>query len=101
MFYALCIEPHDNNNGCLIYDLSRDEIVVTTNYQSVSVPTDLFESTNITELSNNKIRVDHFDVKHSIVRMEDSNNNKNKNQTPNNNKDNPEDRDTDKLGNSQ
>ena len=67
VFYALYIKPNGDNNGHLIYDLSRDKIVVTTNYQSVPVPTDLFEPTNRTESSNNKIQVDHFDIKQSIV----------------------------------
>ena len=30
--YALYIKPNDDNNGHSIYDLSRDNIVVTTNY---------------------------------------------------------------------
>ena len=41
MFYALHIEPNGDNNGYLMYDLSRDKIVVTINYQSVPVPEDL------------------------------------------------------------
>ena len=51
VFHALYIKPNCNNNGCLIYDLSRDKIVVTTNYQSVPVPVDLFAPTNRTESS--------------------------------------------------
>ena len=101
MFYALYIKPNDDNNGHLIYDLTGDKIVVTTNYQSVPVPVDLFEPINRTETSNSKIQVDHFDVKHSIVRMDNFNNNEYKGWTPNNNKDDSEDGDTDELGNSQ
>ena len=67
VFYALYIKPNDDNNSHLISDLSRDKIVVTTNYQSVPVPADLFEPTKRTDSSNNKIQVDHFDVKHPIV----------------------------------
>ena len=66
VFYALYIEPNDDNDGHVIYYLSRDKIVVIINYQSVPVPTDLFEPTNRTESSNNKIQVDHFDVDHPI-----------------------------------
>ena len=32
VFYALYINPNGDNNGHLIYDLSRDKIVVTMNY---------------------------------------------------------------------
>ena len=74
--YALYIEPNGDNNGHLIYDLSSDKIVVTMNYQSVLIPTDLFEPTNITESCNNKIQVDHFDVEHPSIQMDDFNNNK-------------------------
>ena len=101
MFYALYIKPNGDNTGHLIYDLSRDNIVVTPNYQSVPVPADLFELTNRTELSNNKIQVNHFDIRQSIVQMNYHNNNEYKIQTPNNNKDDSEDGNTDELGNSQ
>ena len=101
VFYVLYIEPYDDNNGHLIYDLLRDKIVVTTNYQLVPVPADLFEPTNKTESSNNKIQVDHFDVKHSIVWMDYSNNNEYKNRSLNNNEDDSENEDTDESGNSQ
>ena len=67
VFYALYIEPNGDNNSYLMYDISRDKIVVTMNYQSVPVPADLFEPTNRTESSDNKIQVDHFDIKQSIV----------------------------------
>ena len=66
VFYVLYLKPNDDNNSHLIYDLLRDKIVVTTNYQSVTVPADLFEQSNRTELSNNKIQIDHFIVEHSI-----------------------------------
>ena len=79
----------------------RDKIIVTTNYQSVLVPTDLLELTNRTESSYNKIQVNHFDVKQSIVRMDYSDKNKYKNQILNNNKDDSEDGDTDESVNSQ
>ena len=48
-------------------DLSMDKIIVTMNYQSVPVPEDLIEPMNITESSNNKNQVDHFNIKHSTV----------------------------------
>ena len=86
VFYALYIKPNDDSNNHLIYDLLRDKIVVTTNYQSAPIPADLFEPTNRTESSNYKIQVDQFDIKHSIVRMNYSNNNAYKSRTPNNNK---------------
>ena len=95
------IKPNGDNNSHLIYDLSRDMIVVTTHYQSVPVPADIFEPTNRTEPSNNKFQVDHFDIKQPTVQMDNPNNNECKSQTPNNNKDDSEDWDTDALGNSQ
>ena len=55
---------------------------------------------NKTDSSNNKIRVDHFDIEQSIVRDDYSNNNEHKSKTPNNNKNNSEDGDTDELDNS-
>ena len=67
MFYALYIKLNGDNNGHLIYDLSRDKIVVTINYQSISAPGDLIELMNKADSSNNKIQVDHFDIKQSIV----------------------------------
>ena len=101
VFYTLCIEPSNDNNSHLIYDLSTDKIVVSTNYLSVPIPADLFEPINRTESSNNKIQVDHFDVEHSIVCMGYSTNKKYKSRTPNNNKDDSSDKDTNGLGNSQ
>ena len=85
------IKPNGDNNGHLIYDLLRDKILVTTNYQSVPIPVDLFEPTNRTESSNNKMQVDHFNIEQSIVQMDYPNNNKYKSRTPNNNKDDSED----------
>ena len=67
VFYALYIEPNGDNSSHLIYDLSKDKIVVTTNYQSVPVLADTFEPTNRTKSSNNKIQNDHFDIKQSMV----------------------------------
>ena len=76
VFYALYIKPNGDNNSRLIYDLSRDKTIVTMKYQSVPVPGDLIEPMNKTDSSNNKIQVDHSDIKQSIVREEFSNNNK-------------------------
>ena len=101
MFYALYIKPNGDNNGQLIYDLSRDKIIVTTNYQSVPVPSDLFGPTKRTESSNNKIQVDHLYIKQSIVQMDYPNNKECKSRTLNKNKDDSKDGDTDELGNSQ
>ena len=67
MFYGLYVELNGDNNGHLIYDLSKDKIVVTMNYQSVLVPEDLIEPINRTESSNNKNQVDQFNIKHSTV----------------------------------
>ena len=67
VFYALYIKTIGNNNGHLIYDPLRGKIAVTTDYQLVPVPVDQFEPTNRTESSNNKIQVDHFDIKQSII----------------------------------
>ena len=101
VFYTIYIKPNGDNNGHLIHDLSREKIVVTMNYQSVPVPGDLIEPMKKTDSSNNKIRVDHFDIKQSIVQVDYSNNNEYENETPNNNKNNSEDGDTDELDNSQ
>ena len=60
IFYALYIEPNNNNNGHLIYDLSTYKILVTMNYQSVPVPEDLIEAMYKTNSSNNRICVDHL-----------------------------------------
>ena len=65
------------------------------------VPGDLIEPMNKTNSSNNKIWVDYFDIKQSIVQEDYSNNNKYESQIPNNNKNNSEDWDTDELDNSQ
>ena len=70
-------------------------------YQSVPVPEDLIELINKTDSSNNKIRMDHFDIEQSIVRDNCFNNNEYDSQTSNNNKDNSEDVDIDELDNSQ
>ena len=99
MSYILYIKPNGDNNSHLIYDLSRDKIVVITNNQSVPAPAGLFEPMNRTESSNNKIQVDHFDIEQSIVRMDYFSNNKYKSRTPSNNKDDSEDGDTDELVN--
>ena len=99
VFYTLYIKPNGDNNGHLIYDLWRDKVIVATNYQSVPVPADLFEPMNRTESSNNKIQIDHFDIKQSIVQMDYSNNNTYISRIPNNNKDDFKDGDTDELGN--
>ena len=101
MLYTLYRKPKSDNNSHLIYNLSRDKIVVTMKYQSVSVLGDLIEPMNKSDSSNNKIRDDHFDIKQSIVREDYSNNNKYDSQTTKYNKNNFEDGDTDKLGNSQ
>ena len=101
VFYALYIKPNGDNNGHLIHDLTRDKILVPTNYQLVPLLVDLFGPTNRTKSYNNKIQVVHFDIKQSLVWMDYSNNNKYKSQTPNNNKDDSKDGDTDELGNSQ
>ena len=70
-------------------------------YQSVPVTEDLIETTNKTDSSDNKIRINHFDIKKSIIRDNHSNTNKYDSQTPNNNKDNSEDKSHDKLNSSQ
>ena len=90
-----------DNNGHLIYKLSTNQILVTMKYQPVPVPEDLIELTNKTDSSGNKIRINNFDIKQSIVWHNYSNKNEYDSQIPNNNKDNYEDRDTDELANSQ
>ena len=61
------IKLDGDNNGHLLYDLSRDNIIVTMNHQSVLVPKDLIEPINRTESFNNKNQVDHFNIEQSIV----------------------------------
>ena len=65
LFYALYIKQNGNGIGHLIYKLSTDQILVTMKYQSlpVPVPEDLIKLTNKTDSSDNKIRIDHFDIK--------------------------------------
>ena len=101
MFYALYIKPNGDNNGHLIYDLSREKITLTMNYRSVPVPEDLIEPMNRTESSNNKNQANHSNIKKSTSRVDYSNNNKYESRTPNNDKNEFEDRDTDELDNSQ
>ena len=101
VFYALYIKPNGHYSGHLIYDLSRDKIVVIMNYQPVPIPEDLIEPMNRTKSSNNKIQVDHFNIKQSTVQMDYSNNNEYESLTSNSNKDDSEDEDSDELGNSQ
>ena len=98
LFYVLYIKPNGDNNGHLIYDLSRDKIVVTTNYKSVPVPVDLFEPMNRIESSNNKIQVDSFNIKQPMIQMDYPINNECKSRSPNNNKGDSEDGDTNELG---
>ena len=100
-FYALYIKLNGDNNGHLIYHLSRDKIVVTMNYQSVPITEDLIEPMNKAESSNNKIQVDYFNIGQSIVRVNYSNNNENESQTSNNNKNDSEDGNIDDFSNSQ
>ena len=56
---------------------------------------------NNTDSSDNKIRIDHFDIKQSIVWQNHFNYNKYDSQTPSNNKDNSEDGNHHGLDNSQ
>ena len=101
VFYALYVKINDDNNSHLIYKISTGQILVTMKYQSVPVPENLIKLTNKTDSSDNKIQIDHFDIKQSVVQDDYSNNNKCDSQIPNNNKDNSEDGDIDKLDNSQ
>ena len=70
-------------------------------YQSVPVPDDLIKTMSKTESSNNRIQIDCFNIKQSVIRDNHSNNNEYDSQTPNNNKDNSGDGDTDELDNLQ
>ena len=99
VFYALYIEPNGDNNYHLIYKLSTDQILVTIKYQLVPIPEDLIETANKTESSDNKIQINCFDIKQSVVRNNYSNNNKYDSQTPSMNKDNSGDGGHDKLDN--
>ena len=101
IFYALYIGPNNNGNGCLIYKLSTDQILVTMKYQSVPVPEDLIEAINKVDLSNNKIQVDHVNSEDSIVQDEHSNNNKDQGQTQFKYKDSSVDKSHGKLDSSQ
>ena len=40
-FYALYVEPNQEDNGHLVYRLDKDQVVVTKNYQTVPVPEDI------------------------------------------------------------
>ena len=63
VFYALYIKPKGDSDGHLIYKLSTDQILVTIKYQSVPVSEDLIETMNRTDSSENKIQIDHFNIK--------------------------------------
>ena len=67
VFYVLYIKPDGDSKGHLIYKLSADQILVTMKYQSVPVPEDLIKTMKKTDSSDNKIQIDHFDIKQSIV----------------------------------
>ena len=40
-FYTLYVEPNQEGNGHIVYSLDEDQIVVTKNYRTTSVPEDL------------------------------------------------------------
>ena len=70
-------------------------------YQSVPVPEDLIKTMNKTDSSDNKIRIDHFDIKQSVVGNNHSNNKEYNSQTPSNNRNNSGDESHNELNNSQ
>ena len=78
-----------------------DQILVTTKYQSVSVPEDLIKTMDKTDSSDNKIQTNHFNSNQSIVWDNHSNNNNNDSQTSSNDKDNSEDGSHNELDSSQ
>ena len=69
------IRPNENSNGHLIYRLSTDQIVITKDYQTVTVPEDLIDAISETDSYDNKSQVDDFDTIHSMVHDNQSNNN--------------------------
>ena len=77
----LYIGPNDNGDGHLIFKISMNQILVTIIYQPIQVSEDLIKVINKTNLSNNKIQVNHFDSNHSIVQDDNSKNNKDDGQT--------------------
>ena len=85
------IKPNKDGNGHLIYKLYTDQILVTMKYQSVPVPEDIIKAMKGTDSFDNKIQINHFNIEHSIVRDDHSNNNHNDYQTSSNDKDNSED----------
>ena len=79
----LYVKPNDDGKSHLIYKLSMNQILVTMKYWSVPVPEDL-------NSSDNKIQINHFNIKQAIVWDDHSNNNEYGSQTPSNDKDNSE-----------
>ena len=65
----------------MIFKLSTEQILVSTKYQPVHIPTDLTKAINETDSFTNKIQVDHFDSDCSIVQGDHSDNNKDDGQT--------------------
>ena len=91
------IRPNEDGNRHLIYKLSKDQILVTKEYQSVPVPEDLIEAINETGSSDNKVQVNHVDSDHSIVQDDHSNNDDDYGRIHSNNKDDSEDESYDGL----
>ena len=58
----------------LIFKLSTKQILVTTKRQPICVPQDLIKAINETDFFNNKIKIDHFDNDHFIVKDDHSHN---------------------------
>ena len=69
-------------------------------YQSVPVPENLIEAISETDLSDNKVQVNHFDSNHSIVQDDHSNNNNDDGRIHSNDKDDSEDESYDELDSS-
>ena len=74
VFYALYIRPNDTGNGHLIYRLSKDQISITKEYQSVPVSDGLIEAINKINSYGNKIQAIHLEDNHSIVQDDHSSN---------------------------
>ena len=74
-----------------------DQVLVTMEYESVSVPEALTEAISKTESYDNKNQTNRFDTNHSIVQDDHSNNNDDYGCIYPNDKDDSEDKSYDEL----
>ena len=80
-FYALYIGLNDNGIGHLIFKLSTKQILTTIKYQPVSMPGNLFKTTNGIDSLTTKIQINYFDSDQFTAQDNHFNNTKDEGQT--------------------